>query len=185
MTEHLPDTDTDTEAEAERAPGPSSGPATGQDGGCYACRENATPDVDLPPRLRILRTAHWRVVHAFGTALPGWLVVVPTRHVLGLAELDAAEAAELGPLLADLSRALVEVVGCAKTYVMLMAEAEGFAHVHFHVVPRMPDQPAELRGPRIFGALGVPPEQQLPDAEADRLAEGITARLRAPGRPER
>jgi diadenosine tetraphosphate (Ap4A) HIT family hydrolase len=159
----------------------------GHDPGCYSCRENALPDADLPPRLRVLRTAHWRVVHAFNSALPGWLVVVPTRHVLCLAELEAAEAGELGPLLTDLSRALVEVVGCAKTYVMLLAEAEGFAHVHFHVVPRMHDQPAELRGPRIFGALGVRPEQRVPDTEADRLSQAISARLRAavlPAPPE-
>lgn len=28
--------------------------------------------------------------------------------------------------------------GSSKTYVALFAEAEGFAHVHFHVVPRSP-----------------------------------------------
>ena len=112
---------------------------------CYSCREAA--DADLSPRQRLLRTAHWRVVHAFDTALPGWLIVVPIRHLTGLAELDAAEAAELGPLLAALSRALVDLVGCTKTYVLLLAEAEGFSHLHFHVVPRMPDQPPESTHP--------------------------------------
>ena len=56
---------------------------------CYACREASV--ADLPPRARVLRTAHWRVVHAFDSALPGWLVTVPIRHVTSLAELTAAE----------------------------------------------------------------------------------------------
>jgi hypothetical protein len=39
----------------------------------------------------------WRIAHAFGTSLPGWLVVVPRRHVIVLDELTAEEAADLGP----------------------------------------------------------------------------------------
>jgi diadenosine tetraphosphate (Ap4A) HIT family hydrolase len=57
--------------------------------------------------------------------------------VTALHELTAEEAAGLGPLLRGLSAALGRVVGCTKTYVMLFAEAEGFAHAHFHVVPRI------------------------------------------------
>ena len=77
----------------------------------------------------------WRVAHAFGTSLPGWLVVVPRRHVIALDELTAGEAADLGPLLRALTAAMRAVLGCGKTYVALFAEAEGFEHVHFHVVP--------------------------------------------------
>jgi diadenosine tetraphosphate (Ap4A) HIT family hydrolase len=149
--------------------------------GCYSCHEAAAADADLPPRQRVWRSAHWRVVHAYDTSIPGWLIVIPIRHLTNLAELEPAEAAELGPLLAELSRALVDEVGCLKTYVLLLAEAEGFSHIHFHVVPRMPDQPAELRGPRIFGALGVPPEQAVPATRADRLATAIATRVAADG----
>lgn len=147
--------------------------------GCYSCHEVAIADADLLPRQRVWRTPHWPVVHAFDTSIRGWLILIPNRHVTGLAELEPAEAAELGPLLAELSRALIEEVGCAKTYVLLLAEAEGFSHVHVHVVPRMPDQPPELRGTRIFGALGVPKGQAVAAAETDRLAAAIAARLSA------
>lgn len=34
---------------------------------------------------------------------------------------------------------------------MLFAEADGFAHLHVHLVPRMPDQPDDRRGPDVFG----------------------------------
>ena len=139
---------------------------------CFACRNTAASD--LPVRERILQTAHWRVVHAVGTGLPGWLVVVPTVYVTALADLEHAAAAELGTVLRDVSDALHAVVECVKTYVVLFAEAEGFGHVHFHVIPRMADQPDELRGPRIFQMLGLPPEASVADGEMERI--GVTLR---------
>ncbi len=141
--------------------------------GCWSCEQEATPDP--APRERVLVTDHWRVAHAFDTSLPGWLVVLPRRHLLSLSELEPAAAAELGPLLTDLTAALEQVTGCVKTYVILLAEAEGFAHLHLHVVPRMPDQPAEERGPRIFARLGRPEAERVPVADMDRLAVAVAA----------
>jgi diadenosine tetraphosphate (Ap4A) HIT family hydrolase len=80
------------------------------------------------------------------------------------------EAAELGVLLQRASAALREVVGCAKTYVIQFAEAEGHAHVHFHVIPRMADQPEERRSVGIFGYLGVPEAERLDGATMDEIA---------------
>jgi diadenosine tetraphosphate (Ap4A) HIT family hydrolase len=65
------------------------------------------------------------------------------------------------------------VTGCRKTYVLLLAEKEGFGHVHFHVVPRAADLPEEFRGPRVFGLLGVPVHDQVPEEEQDRPAEEL------------
>lgn len=143
---------------------------------CLTCAQNSNPD--LPPRERVHEGQRWRVAHAFGTALPGWLVVLPRRHVTSLDELTAEEAADLGTLLRSLTAAMRDVVGCAKTYVALFAEAEGFAHVHFHVIPRAADLQADLRGPRIFGLLGGDPERHVPDAEMDDIAARLTSALR-------
>jgi diadenosine tetraphosphate (Ap4A) HIT family hydrolase len=140
---------------------------------CYVCRHTAA--TTLPPWQRIVRTARWRVVHDFQTALPGWLVVVPERHVTTIAELTPAEAAELGGLLRTLSIALQETVGCVKTYVMQFSEAEGFAHLHFHVVPRAADIPADLEGPHVFGYHGGDPAGHVTEAERDDLAARIGA----------
>ena len=63
----------------------------------------------------IHRTGYWDVAHAFNTAMPGWLVLVVRRHIEAIDELTDDEAAELGPLIRDVSRALREVVGCQKT----------------------------------------------------------------------
>jgi diadenosine tetraphosphate (Ap4A) HIT family hydrolase len=110
--------------------------------------------------------------------LPGWLVVVPRRHVVALDELSADEVVGLGPLLRSLTSALRSVTGCEKTYVALFAEAAGYAHVHFHVVPRMADFTPEQRGPRSLHAfLGAQDEEAVPEAEMDRLALAIRAAM--------
>ncbi|GAA3076557.1 HIT family protein [Streptosporangium carneum] len=132
---------------------------------CHPCDREAEFDA-LPPRERVAFDEHWRVAHAFGTALPGWLVLVPRRHVTAVAALTDAEAAALGGWQVRLSRALHEVTGCVKTYVVQFAEAEGFGHVHFHLVPRMGDLPGEFRGPGVFGLLG-----RADAVSADRMDE--------------
>jgi diadenosine tetraphosphate (Ap4A) HIT family hydrolase len=119
---------------------------------CYACQNNGRFD-QLPPRERIAADRHWRVAHDFNSTLPGWLILVPRRHVTSIAALTDAEAAVLGTWQVRLSRALEEVTGCVKTYIMQFAEKEGFAHIHFHVVPRMSDLPVDRRGPNVFQYL--------------------------------
>jgi diadenosine tetraphosphate (Ap4A) HIT family hydrolase len=144
------------------------------------CEQNARPD-SLPPRERIAADPHWRVAHAFGTEVPGWLVLLPRRHVTAIAELTDAEAAALGDWQVRLSRTLHTVTGCAKTYVVQFAEAEGFGHVHFHIIPRMRDLPEQLRGPKVFTLLGKPDDQPLGRALRDVLASRIHAHLKSPG----
>lgn len=154
---------------------PPVGP--GHVAGCFSCDVDRRPDSS--PRERVWVSTHWRVAHAFNSALPGWLVMLPRRHVTAIAELGPAEAAELGPLLADLSRALGVVTGCVKTYVLALAEAEGFSHVHFHVVPRAAEMPDDIRGPRVFSLLGGPVGEWVADDEQDRLALALALALAA------
>lgn len=135
---------------------------------CYNCALTAA--AERAPREEIVLTEHWRAGHAFNTTLPGWLVIAPLRHVEAFTELSREACAELGELIHDLSTALVEVTGCVKTYVMQFSEAEGFSHLHVHLVPRIPDQPAEQTGPRIFGHLTEPGEPCLSEEERDRIA---------------
>jgi diadenosine tetraphosphate (Ap4A) HIT family hydrolase len=107
------------------------------------------------------------------------MVVLPRRHVIALDELTPAEAAGLGPLLTGLTSALRQVTGCDKTYIALFAEAEGFQHIHFHVIPRHRDQDPGLRGPRVFGLLGGDPARHVPDIVMDQIATSIAQALPA------
>jgi diadenosine tetraphosphate (Ap4A) HIT family hydrolase len=90
-----------------------------------------------------------------------------------MAELSLEEAAALGPLLRALSRALQDGFGAQKAYVLFLAEQAGFAHLHVHVVPRLPDLPPERRGGGIFAYLQEPEAAWLPPAEMDRIAEQL------------
>jgi diadenosine tetraphosphate (Ap4A) HIT family hydrolase len=148
---------------------------TGVDG-CYSCAGNARSE-SLPARERIAADEFWRVAHAVNTALPGWLVLIPRRHVTAIAELTDGEAAGLGAWQVRLSRALHDVTGCVKTYVVQFAEADGFAHVHFHIVPRMGDLPQAQRGPGIFGLLGVGEDDRVDARRIDELAVALRVRL--------
>ena len=47
---------------------------------------------------------------------------------------------------------------------MLFAEAEGFGHLHVHVVPRMPDFEPEVLGPRVFAYLSDDESTWIPEA---------------------
>jgi diadenosine tetraphosphate (Ap4A) HIT family hydrolase len=115
-------------------------------------------------------------VHAYGSALEGWLVLVTRRHVAVLADLSDDEAAELGPLLQRVSRALRDTTGCPKTYVAQFAEDPLHQHVHVHVIPRHADQSPDLKSYRIFSLLGGD-QPEISEAQrndiADRLAEHL------------
>ena len=111
--------------------------------------------------------------------------MLPRRHVTALDQLTAEEAADLGPLLRALTAALREVLGCSKTYVALFAEAEGFAHVHFHVMPRQPDLDPGLRGPYVFSLLGGDPASHVSAQVMDEVAISVGQALRLESRPSR
>jgi len=143
--------------------------------GCYSCDQQAA--AERPPREDVLSGDHWRVVHAFNATVPGWLVLVPTRHVVAFTELSAPEADALGGLVRRLSLALQTVTGCVKTYLMQFSEAEGFAHLHVHLVPRLADHPADAIGPHAFSLLSDDRERWLPAAEMDRVAVAIRAAM--------
>ncbi|HEY6740133.1 MAG TPA: HIT family protein, partial [Actinopolymorphaceae bacterium] len=132
----------------------------------------------LPPRERIAVDEHWRVVHAFGSALLGWLVLQPRRHVMEVSDLTDAEAVALGPWQTRLARALAAETGASKTYISSYGEMPGF-HLHFHVAPRPLDLDPSLRGPNSFGLLGRTPETgEVDEATRDAFAERLAVRLR-------
>ncbi len=121
----------------------------------------------------IYQTDYWDVAHAYNTALPGWLVLVLKRHIESLDELTEQEAAELGTLIRRVSLSLKSVIGSVKTYVIQFAEHEDHPHVHFHIVPRMANQPADRRSAQVFGYLGVPPEERVSEDQMNEICTKI------------
>lgn len=141
--------------------------------GCYSCDQQGRSA--LPPREDVVHTDHWRFAHAFNSTLPGWLVLVPTRHVLSFTDLSPAEADELGGLVRRMSIALERVTGSVKTYLMQFSEADGFSHLHLHLVPRLAEHPAEARGPAVFALMATDEDGWLPETERDEVALALRA----------
>jgi len=98
-------------------------------------------------------------------------------YIAAIDEMTDAEAVELGLLIRRVSLSLREVVGCEKTYVAQFAEAKEHPHVHFHVMPRMADQPAEYRGPNIFKYLGVPEVDRVSEDRMNKIAAAVRRSL--------
>jgi diadenosine tetraphosphate (Ap4A) HIT family hydrolase len=141
---------------------------------CRTCELITKRDAGTAPLWDcIQRTQYWDVVHSYNTALPGWLVLVARRHMAAIDEMTEDEAVELGRLIRQVSLALKEVTGCAKTYVMQYAEHPDHPHVHFHIVPRMPDQPEERKGQNIFGYLGVPENERVSEERMNEIAAAV------------
>lgn len=141
---------------------------------CMTCELIAQRDMGAAPLWNCIhRTQAWDVVHSYNTALPGWLVLVARRHIEAIDELSHDEALELGALIRQVSVALKQVVGCVKTYVIQFAEATEHPHVHFHIIPRMADQPEERRSTKIFGYLGVPEQERVSEETMNDIAAQV------------
>ncbi len=141
-------------------------------GECAFCAADVD---DAPPRERAVRTDRWRlVVHR--SALPGWFLLMPRRHIESLHEMTAEEAADLGPLIQRASALHVEHFGALKTYVMQFAE--GVSHVHFSLAPRRSDIPADRIGPASMGFNSK--DEPLSTERRDEIALQV-ARAWGPG----
>jgi len=93
---------------------------------------------------------------------PGELFVKARRHCESVAELTAAEAAALGPVLRAAVAAVERVVRPERVY--LACYGERVRHVHFYVLPRTASLPAGhvlsdvyRRGRGLLRQLGVAP----------------------------
>jgi diadenosine tetraphosphate (Ap4A) HIT family hydrolase len=147
---------------------------------CKTCELIARRNAGVTPLWdSIYRTPCWDVVHSYDTALPGWLVLVARRHLTAIDELTDAEAIELGQLIRRTSVALKEVTGCVKTYVIQFAERADHPHVHFHIIPRMADQPENRHSTQIFGYLGVPEEERVSQEVMNAIAAKVREMLLA------
>ncbi len=89
-----------------------------------------------PPAQRVYaESAHWLLLrHADPVPLAGWMMVASRSHRGGVDELSVHEQEELGQVLAAVARAVRDVTGSERTYVLSFNEA--VRHLHMHVVPR-------------------------------------------------
>ncbi len=139
---------------------------------CLTCK-SISGERRISPGPTIYETEHWLVEHSYPCKMKGWLVLVLKRHTPALHELTADEFREIGELQGKVTGVLHRALDCEKEYVMCLAEAEGFNHVHMHVVAKPHGLPAELRGVRIFDMLRVDAEAAVPPQEIAQFCEQL------------
>lgn len=128
---------------------------------CFSCL-SSSGERRISPGRTIYTGEHWLVEHTYLCGMVGWLVIVLRRHEEALHELSPAEWAELGILQQRAAMQMHCALDCEKEYVMGLAEVVGFQHIHFHVVAKLRDLPAELTGTRIFAMLKVSAQDAVP-----------------------
>lgn len=106
---------------------------------CFACE--LIEDPTKVPGGRIATMGTWVVEHCVGPLGVGTVVVKPLRHVIHVADLDQVETAELGPVLARVTRAVADAASelgdpPGQVYVCLWSHAHRQpGHIHFVVQP--------------------------------------------------
>ena len=122
----------------------------------------------------------WVVEHCIGPLGVGTMVLKPARHVVRIADLQPDEAAELGPALAHVSRAVAHAATEAgrppsQVYTCLWSHADRQpGHIHFVVQPveRELMERFDAHGPelqlRMF-QLGEAMDPQAMEAAMDRV----------------
>ncbi len=146
---------------------------------CLTCRSNSG-ERRISPGPTIYAGRYWNVEHAYPVKMAGWLVLVLKRHAEALHELSEAEFEELAALQKQAAYVLHEVFGCAKEYAICFGEAEGFPHIHFHVVARAPDLPEGLKGAQIFKMIKATEAEAVPPAEIRAFCEDLQRRFAQP-----
>ncbi|HUK13252.1 MAG TPA: hypothetical protein VLW17_08110 [Thermoanaerobaculaceae bacterium] len=87
----------------------------------------------LSPRL-VFEDASFRLAHAEGCLVPGYLVLWCKRAPLGLPQASAEATRRLGPLLGRAARAIAAAVEAERVYCLSFGELE--PRLHFHLFPR-------------------------------------------------
>lgn len=141
--------------------------------GCSICTREASGEEPLGGW--VLRTEHWSACVAPGFEVPGWLFLELRRHAEGPMAMEAAEAGELGGLLARLSAAIQAAAGAERVYILAFGEL--YPHFHLLLLPRLPFAPPEQAGPALFMK-----REELADPEAAaEMALQICRQLSAAG----
>jgi diadenosine tetraphosphate (Ap4A) HIT family hydrolase len=139
---------------------------------CVLCTRAHT--LDAADSAWLLRTDSWAVSTHPAMSVPGWIAAQTIRHSEGLADLNTAEAAALGPLLRVVSAAITRVTGSRRVYTYALGE--GCPHTHILVGPPS----AGLRGSAFIGALMRRDDSLANQEEAERIANALRDTLSTP-----
>ncbi|MCE5258810.1 MAG: hypothetical protein LLG44_07070 [Chloroflexi bacterium] len=140
--------------------------------GCLAC-DLSEGRRELPGGT-VYSGGYWLVEPCVGPLSVGTLIVKPRRHITHIWELNAEEAAELGPLLVRVSAVINELTQPDQVYACLWSHADWEpGHIHFVLQPVWKEQQTEhpLPGPMLQVEMfraNQAPERALAEDFAER-----------------
>jgi diadenosine tetraphosphate (Ap4A) HIT family hydrolase len=104
------------------------------------------------------------------------MMIASRAHRAGAHELDAAEQAELGAVVAAVARAVRAETACDRTYTISFNEA--VPHLHVHVIPRHASDPSTTSWALAdrYRATARREVEGATASDAERLAVAIAAR---------
>ncbi len=97
---------------------------------------------------------------------PGWTLLVLKRHATELFQLDREERGRLIEEVSAVARALATAFGARKVNYELLGNQ--VPHIHWHVIPRLPDDPAP-REP-VWGVRHEP-RRLAPEERVRRISQ--------------
>ena len=145
---------------------------------CYSCL-SLSGEKRISPGPIIAESSFWVVEHAYPTSLKGWLVIVLKRHAEALHELSQEEFAELAQIQYRLAQILGQYAQTEKEYMLCLAEAEHFHHIHIHFVARSKDLPLEAQGQRVFSQLNTDEQRSLSPEEVIAICKDFRQKYQA------
>jgi diadenosine tetraphosphate (Ap4A) HIT family hydrolase len=125
----------------------------------------------VPGKL-VYRDAHWA---AITTDVPGWILIMTTRHGEWTWDLTADEASGFGGVVGDVSSAVKKAFGAERVY--LLGLGENFLHFHVMVMPRQPEDTEMPIERALHGALFELREKSLDEARAEHVASELRGLL--------
>lgn len=98
---------------------------------CLLCR-GTDADEEIG-RIEVWSDELWRMTMSVAGQVAGFSFLEPRRHIPHITDLDGAEAATFGEVMARCSRALKDVTGAEAVYVYVFGT--GIPHLHVHLAP--------------------------------------------------
>ena len=139
---------------------------------CLACRVNSGEE-PVPGGV-IAETEHWRADHCIGPFGVGAVVVKTKDHIGDFWALEQETAAELGPFVARLSRAIVEALGAERVYLTMWVDKPPH-HVHLVLYPRYANEQRRALDLQLALQAAGPPNDDDAARAAGSLRESLAA----------
>lgn len=136
---------------------------------CSICSHEAD---QVFKRVEVWSDERWRLTTSTYIAVRGLCYLEPKRHIEYITELDGAEAADFGRVMANVTNAIKSATGCSLVYVYIYGGH--IPHLHVHLAPH-------TDGDVFFDDLVKPgaqvSDERMRSEDVDAFADALRGKL--------